>query len=59
MMSEMCIQVITFFWESEITDKFNKICPVSLPKWLTFWFHTVNVFTIHDRAATLSIFCLF
>lgn len=32
----MCIQVITFFLEPKITDKFNKISPVSLSEHLTF-----------------------
>lgn len=31
-MSEMCIQVITFFLEPKITDKFNKMLPVLLPE---------------------------
>lgn len=31
MMSEMCIQVITFFLKLSITDRFNNVCPVSLP----------------------------
>lgn len=53
------MQVITLFLEPKITDKFNKMCPVSLSKW--FWpFGLVTtveyIFIIQDRAVTLLFF---
>lgn len=58
MTTETCFQVITLILEPKITDKFNKMCPESLPKW--FWpFGSVTtveyIFIIQNRTATLLL----